>query len=63
MSAGIDRKKLSRVAATRSRPRTSPAEMVAPERETPGISARHCTAPMTSASRSVSSFSPRSWVA
>ena len=37
----------------------SPAEMVAPERETPGTSATHCTTPTTSASRIVISRSPR----
>ena len=45
-SAGIDRKKLSRVAVTRSRPRKRPAEIVAPDRETPGISANACTTPI-----------------
>ena len=32
-------KKLSRVAVTRSSPRNSPTEIVAPEREMPGIRA------------------------
>ena len=40
-SAGIERKNDSRVAVTRSRPRKRPAEIVAPDRETPGISATH----------------------
>ena len=49
-SAGMARKKDSRVTATRSIPRSRPADIVAPERETPGISARHCTRPMMSVS-------------
>ena len=36
--AGIDRKNDIRVAATRSRPANRPAEIVAPDRETPGTS-------------------------
>ena len=35
----MERKKLIRVAATRSRPRNRPPEIVAPDRETPGTSA------------------------
>ena len=50
-SAGIDMKKLSRVAVTRSRPRNSPTEIVAPERETPGISATAWARPIRIASR------------
>ncbi len=46
---------------TRSRPRKSPAEIVAPERDTPGISETHCTIPTTIASVRLSRFSERSW--
>ena len=49
----------SSVAVTRSRPRSRPAEMVAPERDTPGISEKHWTRPMTRPSRTVRSCSPR----
>src|SRR3990170_3818462 len=45
-SAGMDRKNDSLVTVTRSRSRNRPADMVAPERDTPGISDRHCTVPM-----------------
>ena len=58
VSAGIDRKNDIRVAATRSSPAKSPAEIVAPERETPGTSETHWTTPMKMASRMVMS---RSW--
>ena len=44
------RKNASRVAATRSRSRNRPGLMVAPERDTPGIRATHCTKPMITAS-------------
>src|SRR3954453_17471840 len=44
--AGDDGKNDSLVTETRSRARSRPADMVAPERETPGISHRHCTVPM-----------------
>ena len=44
-------KKDSRVAVTGRCPRNSPAEMVAPDRETPGTSEKHWTSPMTSPSR------------
>ena len=59
----MDRKKLIRVAATRSRPRNSPPEIVAPDRETPGTRESTCTHPMTTASRMVSCFSLRFCVA
>ena len=36
----------SRVAVTRSRPRIRPTEIVAPDRDTPGINARHWAPPM-----------------
>src|SRR6476620_11142638 len=61
--AGIDRKNDIRVAATRSRPANSPAEMVAADLETPGISEKHWITPMKIASRIVSSRSWRAWVA
>jgi hypothetical protein len=48
------------VAVTRSIPRNSPAEIVAPDRLTPGTSEKHCTSPMTSPSRIVTLDSPRS---
>ena len=41
VSAGMPRKNDSRVAVTRSMSRSRPAEIVAPDRETPGISAKH----------------------
>ena len=47
------------VAATRSRPRNRPAEIVAPDREMPGISARHWTRPITRASTKLSFSSGR----
>ena len=50
-SAGIDMKKLSRVAVTRSSPRNSPTEIVAPEREMPGIRATAWARPIRIASR------------
>ena len=43
-------KKDSSVAVTRLMPRIRPAEIVAPERDTPGMSEKHCTSPMTSPS-------------
>ena len=49
----------SSVAVTRLMPRIRPAEMVAPERDTPGISEKHCTRPMTRPSMTVMSCSPR----
>src|SRR5689334_16001848 len=60
-SAGIDMKKLSLVAVTRSSPRNRPTEIVAPERETPGISATAWPSPMLTASRMLRSRSWRSW--
>ena len=54
-------KKLNSVAVTRSMPRSSPAEMVAPERETPGMSEKHCIRPIRRPSRRVTWPSPR-WV-
>src|SRR5450759_3491387 len=58
-SAGMPRKKLHRVAVTRSMPRNSPPEIVAPERETPGMSATHCHRPRIRASITVIDSSPR----
>ena len=49
----------SSVAVTRLMPRIRPAEIVAPERDTPGISEKHCTRPMTRPSLTVISCSPR----
>lgn len=49
-SAGIPKKKLSLVAATLSNPRNRPAEIVAPERLTPGMSAKHCIMPIANVS-------------
>ena len=57
--AGIAMKNDSSVAVTRLMPRISPAEIVAPERETPGMSEKHCTRPMTRPSLTVISCSPR----
>ena len=62
-SAGIPSRNDSRVADTRSRPRSRPAEIVAPERLTPGTSARHWARPMTSPSVTVSERSARSCAA
>ena len=55
--AGMARKNDSRVAATRVAPWNRPAEIVAPERDTPGTSATHWNRPMTSTCRRVSSSS------
>ena len=63
ISAGIDMKKLSLVAVTRSRPRNSPTEIVAPERETPGTSATAWARPIRMASVRPRSRSARSCVA
>ena len=41
----------NRVAVTLSSPSSRPAEMVAPERETPGMSEKHCIRPMIRPSR------------
>jgi len=58
--AGMARMNVSRVVATRSRSRNRPALMVAPERDTPGIRATHCTKPMITASFRLSEDSGRS---
>ena len=44
--AGIDSKKEYRAANSRSRPSSSPAAMVLPEREIPGVMASPCTTPI-----------------
>ena len=44
-TAGIASRNPNRADSGRSRPRTRPALMVAPDRDTPGISARHCATP------------------
>ena len=55
----MPRKKLIRVAATRSSPSNRPPVMVAPERETPGTSASDCSVPRMMPSRTVIVSSPR----
>ena len=47
-------RKPNRAAASRFWPRNRPALMVAPDRDTPGISARHWAAPMMTLSLHVS---------
>src|SRR2546427_2911169 len=47
---GMPRKNENSVAACREAPNHSPPIIVAPEREVPGQSARHCTKPIFSAS-------------
>ena len=42
----MPRKNDSRVAVTRSRPRSRPALIVAPDRDTPGINEKHWATPM-----------------
>ena len=63
VSAGTESMNDSRVTATRSNPRSRPAVIVAPDRDTPGNSARHWARPMISVSRQVISLSPSFWVA
>ena len=53
-TAGMASRKPNLAESARSRPRNSPALMVAPERDTPGTSARHCARPTMSPSRQVS---------
>jgi len=60
VSAGTDRKNDNRVTATRSSPRSRPADIVAPDRDTPGTSARHWVRPMTRVSFQVTSSSCQS---
>src|SRR6266849_6184994 len=50
MITGVASRNAKRVASSRRSPRASPAEIVIPEREIPGISAIACAMPMTSAS-------------
>ncbi|MNE75592.1 hypothetical protein D3C80_1717660 [compost metagenome] len=47
---GMARKNENSVAALRERPNSRPPMMVEPEREVPGIIARHCTQPIFRAS-------------
>ena len=56
---GIDIKKENRAALGRSRTRTSPPVIVAPEREIPGNRARICAIPIQMASAQVISFKDR----
>jgi len=51
MSVGTARKNENSVAAGRDKPKSMPPMMVAPEREVPGIRAKHCAMPTLSASR------------
>ena len=53
-TAGMASRKPNRAASSRSSPRNSPALIVAPDRDTPGTSARHCARPTTTLSRQVS---------
>ena len=46
---GIDIRKLKVAALVRSKPSARPAVMVEPDRETPGISAKTCAMPISSA--------------
>src|ERR1700754_1648371 len=61
--AGIDRKNDSFVTVTRSKSRNRPADIVAPDRDTPGISAKHCATPITRESFQVTSSVCRTCVA
>ena len=49
-TAGIDSRNENRAAASRVKPRNSPALMVEPERDTPGISASDCAKPIVTPS-------------
>ena len=53
-TAGTASRKPNRAASGRSSPSSRPALMVAPDRDTPGTSARHCAEPTIRASRQVS---------
>jgi hypothetical protein len=53
-TAGMASRKPNLAAKGRSNPSARPALMVAPDRDTPGISARHCASPTRSPSRQVS---------
>jgi hypothetical protein len=61
-SAGMPRKNASRVAVSRFRSRSRPAEMVAPDRDTPGIRANTWATPMKTPSRTLTELSSRRWV-
>ncbi len=56
-TAGMERKNEKRTANVRSNPRSSPAEIVVPDRDRPGTTAIICAKPMTIASESVMAFS------
>ena len=62
VTAGMASKNDNRNADSRVRPTNSPALAEAPDRETPGISARHCARPITTASRIVTLSRLRCWV-
>ena len=59
-TAGIDSRNENRAAASRVSPRNSPAVIVVPDRDAPGISASACAVPTTTASVVLISSSPRS---
>ena len=52
-TAGRDIRKEKRTAKARSKPRIMPTEMVVPERDRPGITARACPQPTMRASATV----------
>ena len=58
-TAGTESRNENRAAASRVSPRNSPAVIVVPDRDAPGISASACAVPTTTASMVVSSSSPR----
>src|SRR5205809_277335 len=53
---GIARKKENSVATARDSPKSMPPMIVAPERDVPGISEKHCAIPTLSASFHVMSY-------
>src|SRR4029079_7753130 len=53
---GIARKNENSVATLRDRPKSMPPMMVAPERDVPGTSEKHCAIPTASASFHVMSY-------
>jgi hypothetical protein len=59
-TAGIESRNENLAAVGRSRPRNRPAEIVAPDLDTPGTSASVCAEPITTASRSPRSVIRRS---
>ena len=60
-TAGIASRKPKRAASSRSRPRNRPALIVAPDRDTPGTSARHWARPTVTASGQRSCSACRVW--